>query len=376
MGLELSDKQQKTISAALTTLSGLFLAAAVAAVFVVLALFVQRFSTVFLPLTVAGIAAFVVQPVFDWMRRRLKLPIPVALVLMFLAILIPLAIFLWLFGALLVEQVSELITQLPTAWENVQGFIEAKAPEVIEFLNRHGIIERAQEAIRTHQESLLRGLASVGGGALTAGAGILRGLGVLFAWAVVPVYFAFFVMTKPISTSSLHNLLPFLKDQTREDVIYLVQEFLNILVAFFRGQLVIAFLQGVLFAIGFSIIGLRYGFVIGLALGFLNIVPYLGSIIGLGVALPIALFQQDGGILLLGLAVVVFAVVQMIEGYLLTPKIMGDRTGLHPLVIMVAIFFWGSALGGITGMILAIPLTAFLEVFWRLARDKYITGLV
>ena len=74
--------------------------------------------------------------------------------------------------------------------------------------------------------------------------------------------------------------------------------------------------------------------------------------------------------------VVVFVVVQMIEGYILTPKIMGDRTGLHPVAIIIAIFFWGSALGGISGMILAIPLTAFLVVFWRLAREKYVHELV
>ncbi len=73
---------------------------------------------------------------------------------------------------------------------------------------------------------------------------------------------------------------------------------------------------------------------------------------------------------------IVFAIVQAIEGYLLTPKIMGDRTGLHPVVIIFAIFFWGSAFGGIMGMIVAIPLTAFLVVFWRLARDKYVRELV
>ena len=69
---------------------------------------------------------------------------------------------------------------------------------------------------------------------------------------------------------------------------------------------------------------------------------------------------------------VVIAVVQTIEGYVLTPKIMGDRTGLHPMVIIIAMFFWGTAFGGILGMILAIPLTAFAVVFWRLAKEKYI----
>ena len=143
-------------------------------------------------------------------------------------------------------------------------------------------------------------------------------------------------------------------------------------VSFFRGQLIVAFLQGLLFAVGFSLVGLRYGFVLGLVLGFLNIIPYLGSIVGLSVALPLALFQNGGGWLLVAWVLGVFAVVQLIEGYLLTPKIMGDRTGLHPVAIIVAIFFWGSALNGILGMILAIPLTAFLVVAWRLAKDKYI----
>jgi predicted PurR-regulated permease PerM len=69
---------------------------------------------------------------------------------------------------------------------------------------------------------------------------------------------------------------------------------------------------------------------------------------------------------------VVFTLVQLIEGYFLTPRIMGDRTGLHPMAIIVAVFFWGSALSGILGMILAIPLTAFGVVFWRLAKEKYI----
>jgi predicted PurR-regulated permease PerM len=147
-------------------------------------------------------------------------------------------------------------------------------------------------------------------------------------------------------------------------------------VIFFRGQLMIAFLQGILFALGFGLAGLRYGIVIGLLLGFLNIIPYLGSIVGLSIVLPVAYFQAGGGSEMLLWAMAVFVVVQLIEGYLLTPKIMGDRTGLHFMAIIVAIFFWGVALGGILGMIMAIPLTAFLVSFWHLAREKYIRELV
>jgi predicted PurR-regulated permease PerM len=148
------------------------------------------------------------------------------------------------------------------------------------------------------------------------------------------------------------------------------------MVAFFRGQLIVAFLQGLLYAAGFSLVGLRYGFILGLLLGFLNIIPYLGSIIGLGIALPLAFFQPGGGLNTLIAVVVVFSIVQLIESYVLTPKIMGDRTGLHFMAIIFAVFFWGAALGGILGMLLAIPLTAFLASMWRLAKERYITELV
>ena len=116
--------------------------------------------------------------------------------------------------------------------------------------------------------------------------------------------------------------------------------------------------------------------IIGLVLGFLNIIPYLGSIIGLSISLPLSYFQTGGGLGRLLAVLIVFAVVQLIESYVLTPKIMGDRTGLHFMAIIIAIFFWGAALGGILGMILAIPLTAFLASLWRLAKEKYITELV
>ena len=121
---------------------------------------------------------------------------------------------------------------------------------------------------------------------------------------------------------------------------------------------------------------LIFGFVLGLVLGFLNVIPYLGSIVGLTVALPLALFQDGGGWWMVGAVLGVFTVVQMIEAYLLTPKIMGDRTGLHPMAVIVAVFFWGTALDGIMGMILAIPLTAFLVVLWRLGKERYFTELL
>jgi predicted PurR-regulated permease PerM len=159
--------------------------------------------------------------------------------------------------------------------------------------------------------------------------------------------------------------------------VFLIREFVGILVAFFRGQLLIGLFMGVGYAIGFQISGLKFGLALGLLFGLLNVVPYLGSIIGIATAILIACLQPAGiaetgewGILI-GCGIT-FGVVQVVESYLLTPRIMGRQTGLHPVVIIVAIFFWGTALGGILGMIFGIPLTAFIIIAWRLLRRKYL----
>jgi predicted PurR-regulated permease PerM len=374
MDVMLSEKQQLTVASAITIVSALVIVAAVGAIFWLIGAFFAAFSNVFLPLAVAGVMALVVRPYYELLRRRLPPVLAVAAV--FASVLIPLVALSWTFGALLVEQIEGFFTSLPENWSRLAAFVRERSPRVIELLDRYQVRERLGEFAEAQGSAMLQGLQSVGGGALLVGRGFLRGVGAVFTWAMLPVYFAFFLLAAPPQRSALEEAMPFLKAETRKNVAFLVAEFVTILVAFFRGQLVIAFLQGVLYAVGFTIVGLRYGFVLGLLLGLLNVIPYLGAILGLAITLPLAFFQTGGGLGTLVAVIVVLILVSTIEGYILTPKIMGDRTGLHPMVIIVAIFFWGSALGGIAGMILAIPLTAFLVVFWRLARENYIGELV
>jgi predicted PurR-regulated permease PerM len=190
--------------------------------------------------------------------------------------------------------------------------------------------------------------------------------------AIIPVYLFFFLLARREPTHSLPDHLSFLRPSIRDDIVFLVREFVSIVEAFFRGQLLIGLIMGALLALGFTIVGLKFGLFIGLMLGVLNIVPYLGTIIGLAVTLPLAFFQPDGGWKLIGLVLLVKMIVQAIESWILTPKIMGAQTGLHPAVVIVAVFFWGTAFDGILGMLLAIPLTAFFVTAWRLARYKYL----
>jgi predicted PurR-regulated permease PerM len=372
MALELGERQQATAATALTIVAGVIIGGALLGIGWLLVAFLARFSNVFLPLALGAVGALVVKPYFDFLRTKARLPAPLALVGVILTVLIPLAAFGFFFGAIAFGQLSDMVTRFPDWWERTAEQTKQRWPEVREFFESNPWGMRLRAMVEQHQETLVEGLQVAGSRALAAGAGVARGAAGLLSWAVFPVYFIFFLMADTSKSKKLDTFLPFLKPETRKDVVYLVHQFIDIIVSFFRGQLLIALLQGVLYAIGFSLIGLRYGFVLGLMLGLMNIIPYLGSIIGLGIGLPLAYFQDGGGPLLAGLVLLVFTVVQLIESYLLTPRIMGDRTGLHPVAIIVAIFFWGSALNGIMGMILAIPLTAFLVVFWRLAREKYI----
>jgi len=374
MALTLTDRQAKTVAAAITILSVVVILVAVGAFFWLVSWFLHSFSVVFLPLAVGGVAALVCRPYYDWLRQRLHLPGAVALVAIFLSVLVPVGAFLRFFGAIAVEQLVGLAEQLPGWWVQFQSFVNERWPRVVGFLENNPWGQRIREALEGQGENVFEGLQIFGQGAITAGRGFVRGVGALFGWAVLPVYFAFFLMTP--TRFDVAQLLPSLKEETRKDVVYLIKEFVDIVVAFFRGQLLIAFLQGLLFAFGFSVVGLKYGFVLGLMLGLLNVIPYLGSIIGLSITLPLSFFQTGDGLQTLIGVVVVYVVVQLIEGYVLTPRIMGERTGLPAIAIIIAIFFWGTALGGILGMILAIPLTAFLASSWRLAKDKYITELV
>ena len=375
MDINLTDHQKRIIAAGVTTLAAGIVIAAVVLFFVFSALFFQAFTHVFLPLAVAGVLAMVLDPWYEWLRSRL--PSLVALVLVFLSLLIPLSAIVLFFGALITSQLADLLETLPELWNRFVSWIHMNRPRIEQFFQTSELGSSLSETLKTPGGPTAAFVSYLLDSVASAGSSIASGVVSLLGWVIVPVYLVFFLIMPKLRPGSLHSdHFPFLKSTTAEDVIYLIREFSNLVVVFFRGQIIIALLQGILFAIGFSLAGLKYGAVLGLMLGFLNVVPYLGSMLGLSVCLPMAWFQDGGGGTLLSAVIVVFCLVQAIEAYFLTPRIMGSATGLSPLAIIVGIFFWGAALNGILGMILAIPLTAFAVVLWRLAKEKYIGQII
>ncbi len=333
--------------------------------------FIGAFSSVIWPLAVAGIAALILRPVVTIFERRLRVNRPLAVVLLYAVFLLLVTGLLFTFAPAVISQILDFIAYLPTLWLNTVAWGEEHFPAWLVIIRRYldnPAVKAALDSLTQQAQDFLGHLAPT---LKSAGAGIFGAFGFVASLAIIPVYLFFFLLSRGDATKSLPGHLPFLKPEYCEDVVFLVREFLGIVVAFFRGQLLIGLIMGVLYATGFSIAGLKFGLAIGLLTGLLNLVPYLGSMLGLSVALPLAFLQPGGGMVLVGIVLGVFIAVQAFEGWFLTPRIMGRQTGLHPVVIIVAIFFWGKAFGGILGLMLAVPLTAFFVTAWRFVRRKY-----
>jgi predicted PurR-regulated permease PerM len=363
--------QRKLIGFAAGLLAFLGIIALIVFIVMVLSRLVGFFSGVLWPLAVAGIIALILRPVAGFLERRLHVGRITSVIVLYGLVVLALAGGLLAILPTMVSQTIDLIQSLPEMWRSASEFAQTHYPQWSETIGRwmeNDSFRESMDGVTTKLREL--GMALVPR-LLAAGGQVLGLFGAAAGLAVIPIYLFFFLQTDEDPTANLAEYLPFLDTDKREDVVYLVREFVGIVVSFFRGQMLIGLIMGILLSIGFTLAGLKFGILMGMTIGLLNIVPYLGTILGLSAALPTAFFQPGGGPILLAITLAVFILVQIIEGYVLTPKIMGKQTGLHPVTIIIAIFFWGTALGGILGMVLAIPLTAFFVTAWRLAKRKY-----
>ena len=193
---------------------------------------------------------------------------------------------------------------------------------------------------------------------------------------VALIFFVYFLTTRERRGSEIVAQMPFLKDDTKTFVAQQIDSFVDILVSFFQRQTVICLIEGVFYGAGFALVGLPYGFMIGFALGVLNLIPLFGSVVCLPIVLPLAYFAHGGSGLRLVLVLCVWAAGQFLDNYFITPRIQGNKTGLGYAGVIFSFFFWATLLGPMLGMLLAIPLSAFCVVLWRALKSKYIKPVV
>lgn len=378
----LSPSQKRIIAAGGTALALILLIATAFGLFVLLQHFIATFKDVLLPLAIAAILATLLRPIITFCEKHTRLSKTQGIILLYLLVILALTATTAILVPIVFRQAADFIEAVPTIRDNVYLFLQEKAPAAWEWLHiklGQAPDEYVQNIVATHSDTITNALKALPEKIGTIGGSIGGFIGSFFgkiaAYAIIPVYLFFILNGNRNVWNDIEGQLSFLPDERRDDIVFLCRQFSDILIAFFRGQIIIGLLLGAVLAVGFGIVGLKFGIVLGLTLGLLNIIPYLGTMLGIMTVLPLAYFQDGGGSTLIGLCAVVFIIGQLLTDYVFTPRVMGDKTGMGPMLIIFSIFFWGVALGGIMGMVLAIPLTAFFLVFWRLARERYLPAL-
>ena len=363
--IEFSETQRKAVASAVTALSAAVVVAF--ASFVAWGLFkVLAFaSSALVPVFLGFVLALFFKPYYRWWRGIVRNP-TFAVTIMLATVLIPAGLLLWYAGAVLVDQISNLVAQGPTLVKQVVGWFQATFPKLHALLMQFGVPYDSVGDVYTKYAPT----------ALKAGTSALKCLSGLVSVLVTAIFFVFFLMTRDRRGGEIVADLPFLKPETRDFLAQQIDAFIDILVSFFQRQTVICLIEGVMYGAGFWLVGLPYGFLIGFALGVMNLIPLFGSVVCMPVALPLAYFAQGGSATRLVLVVVVWLAGQMLDGYFITPRIQGDRTGLGYAGVVFSFFFWATVLGPLLGMLLAIPLSAFCVVLWRALSAKYIRPMV
>jgi predicted PurR-regulated permease PerM len=201
---------------------------------------------------------------------------------------------------------------------------------------------------------------------------VLGFIGLVLGMIMVPVYLFFFLKDSAAIRSQWHHYVPLKASRFKTELVDTLQEINGYLVSFFRGQVLVAAIDGILVGIALTIFGLPYGFLIGVFMAILGVIPYIGNILCLIPACIIAwLHAKDaapfdmGPWAYVGCVVAIFVVVQQINSLVTAPKIVGGSVGLHPLTVIFSMLFWSLVLGGFVGALLAVPLTAAVKVLFR-----------
>ncbi len=315
------------------------------------------------PFVFGALLGWLGDPMVDRLEAR-RLQRNTAVMLVFSVMTLLLVVVAILLVPLLEQQLVTLVDSLPhyRDWlvQTALPWIERRTGlQILSWLDP----ERLFQLIREHWQSAGGVAATVLGYVSRSGFALM---GMLANIVLLPVLAFFFLRDWDLIVGRIGALVP--RDHY-DTVRRLARESDEVLGGFLRGQLTVMLILGVLYAIGLWAVGLNLGVLIGLVAGLLTFVPYLGpaSIVVLG---GIAALVQYGDWQHLAGVAVVFTIGQVIESYWLTPKLVGDRIGLHPMAVIFAVMA-GGTLFGFLGMLLALPVAAVANVLLRYAQERY-----
>jgi predicted PurR-regulated permease PerM len=331
------------------------------------------FASVLAPFVASLALGYVLDPVVTKLQRFGLNRLAATLVILAVFIVVLLFMIFGL-GPILGRQLAGFVESLPLYANKLQNLISDEIALLLQnyggdWLKKYGIDlpSTADDVQKTlggfvgqatqYLGNFLRSLVS-GGAAL---------VGIIALVVVTPVVTFYLLISWPEMISTIRSLIP---PRYRATVFEISADIDRALAGFLRGQSLVCLFLGAWYGVGLTLIGLNFGFFIGLSAGFLSFIPYVGSTSALVVSVIVALVQGWPNLGLTGLALAVVGTGQFLEGNVLSPKLVGESVGLHPVWLIFALFAFGNLMG-FTGMILAVPLAAAAGVLIRYAVKRY-----
>ncbi|MEL6870100.1 MAG: AI-2E family transporter [Pseudomonadota bacterium] len=320
-------------------------------------------APVLTPFIAAALLAYVGDPLADRLQA-MKMPRPFAVLVVFLLTFLVLTGLVLLLVPLVRSQATALLDVLPRYIELLEQRVW---PHIAAYVQPEG--DNTELGLTAIIEQFGATAGTIGSGLWSS---ITRSGSALLTWvvnlALIPILTFYLLRDWDTIIARLGALVP---SASRPAVLELAKQTDDTLAAFLRGQLMVMIGLAVMYTVGLSLIGLQFALAIGVVAGLVSFVPYLGLIFGIGLAGLTAINAPDGGPLLLLLVVGVFTAAQFIEGSVLTPKLVGDQIGLHPVLVIFAVMAFGQ-LFGFFGILLALPAAAVIAVFVRYAYNNYL----
>lgn len=331
------------------------------AIFVVAAVLIYLLAPILMPFLTAAVLAYIADPLVDKLEKKMSRTVAVSIVFVTLSSIA--IILLLILLPLLEKQIVVLAEKLPLYIDRAQSYI-------LPLLNERFGIDIGSFDLNTLKQSLSSYWKAAGGIAANILTSISHSGLILAGWIanfVLMLVVTFYLLRDwDILVAKIHALIP---RQNEKTIVVLAKESDEVIGAFFRGQMLVMFALSMVYTIGLMIVGLDTALLIGVMSGMVSFVPYLGFIVGIVIA-SIAALMQFQEILPLFYVAIVFMVGQMLEGMLLTPWLVGDKIGLHPVAVIFAILA-GGQLFGFVGILLALPVAAVVAVVLRHLHERY-----
>jgi|TARA_B110000908_G_scaffold134598_1_gene159146 predicted PurR-regulated permease PerM len=321
-----------------------------------------QLGDVILPFVLGGAIAYCLDPIADRLERLGLSRIAAVAVITLVATLAFILLFLLVIPTL-IQQTAQLIETAPDVFNRLQNALTTRFPELMD----------ETSTIRQQLIAIGETIQSKGGelvnGVLSSALGLIN---MLIFLVVVPVVAFYLLLDWDNMTAKIDEMLP--RDHLPV-VRRLASQVDKTLASFIRGQGTVCLILGTYYAISLMLAGLNFGLVVGFIAGLVSFIPYIGALVGGVLAIGLALFQFWGDWVSIGIIGGIFMAGQFLEGNILTPKLVGNSVGLHPVWLLFALSVFGS-LFGFVGMLVAVPVAAMIGVFARYGIEQYKDSLL